>query len=82
MGFGYQCKKTAQIMNGFPTNNVGGIPFHFSEYLETFEPKWVKSETILIQWVYSDCIYDTILDLLGHRWYLGYKLNNPISFNC
>ena len=73
---------TSLKFHGFPTNNVGELPWYFCEYIETSEPMWVNFETILIQWVYSDCIYDTILDLIGHIWYLEYKLNNPISFNC
>ena len=33
------------------------------------------------QWVYSDCIIDTIFDIKDLGWYPGYKINNPISFN-
>ena len=28
-----------------------------------FYPKYVNSENVIIQWVYSDCIFGTILDL-------------------
>ena len=41
----------------------------------------VNSETILIQWIYSDCIYATTLYLQNLGWYIGYEVNNPISFN-
>ena len=33
----------------------------------------------MIQWVYLDCIKDTILDLQDLKKYRGYKQNNPIS---
>ena len=46
-----------------------------------YKPKWINPETIPTKLGYSDCILDTILDLEDLRWYLGYKLNNVISFN-
>ena len=49
--------------------------------MEASEPKWVNSETVLIKWVYSDCILDTISDLKDLEWYLWNKPNNFIGFN-
>ena len=50
---------------------------------EAFDSKQVnyEFEAILIQWVHSHCINDTILYLKYLGWYLRYKLNNPNSFN-
>ena len=45
------------------------------------KPKLVNSETILIQKVYFDCIYATILGLQYLGLYIGYKPINLINLN-
>ena len=43
-----------------------------------YKPEWTNSEVILIQLVYSDYIYATILYLQDLGWYIDFKLNNFI----
>ena len=49
-----------------------------NSYLEVSNPKknkieGINSEIIKTQWIYSNCILDTILDLKDLGWYQGYK---------